>query len=157
MRIYVDLDRTLVAPVYGDPEEKTVEDVLIRPLADWFLAQLARRGEVHVLSLGTREHVVDALRRLGAAAEPVLSITTAEDLDPVVRRVREAFDRCASRGAVNEEDLLARIPPIRPAGFMVDDHAPGTGVYLVKAAALGIGRDRWGLLVRMVRLCLLPA
>lgn len=143
MRIYVDLDRTLVAPVYRDPEEGLVEDVLVRPLADWFLDELGLRGDVHVLSLGSRAHVEDALGRLGAAARPVLSITTAEDLDPVVERVWDELDRFPLSSPADEKTLLAKIRPIRPPGFMIDDHAPGTDVFLVKAAALGIGRDRW--------------
>lgn len=138
-RIYTDLDQVLIAPVV---EAGRVVDVLPRPGADWFVRRLASKGDLWLLTAADRTHAFRGLRTLGPAAKVFQGIISWENLEPIAEMVRVIeSEKDLSKEA--RAELYQSIQPIAPPGPVFDDFPVGSWVYLVKAAAVGIGEDAW--------------
>jgi len=142
MRIYSDLDNVLVNPV-EDAATGQVISIIPRPDAGWFLGELAKQGELWILSAAERGHVDRALGVLGELAAPHVSgILSLEDIYPVWLQA----DMILKAQGLTPEDraiLIAQIPPIAPPGVIFDDWPRGSEIFYVKTAAVGAARESW--------------
>jgi hypothetical protein len=141
--IYVDLDNTLIAPVFADePGPGRIVDIRVRPWAPEFLAALSRHGDLILLTHSKLEHAEAALERIGPTANLFAAVLTREDLQPVIDQMDAVVE---TRGLEPEEvdRLLEEIPPIAPPGFVFDDMPMWSRGYRMKAIATGIGPDMW--------------
>lgn len=138
--IYSDLDDTLIHP-YERPDGSI--SITVRPGAGDFLQALSRHGEVGIVSHGVREHVRNALRKIGRQAEhSVVDVIAREDLEPIMEQL-EIIETAPGLTAAVRESLYQEIEPLAPSGVLFDDQKVGSWIYELKTAALGIGRDFW--------------
>jgi hypothetical protein len=142
MRIYSDLDNVLINPM-EDAATGEIISIVPRPDVDWFLRELAKDGEVWILTAAEREHADRALEVLGDLALPYLAgVLSAEDLYPAWSQV----DMILGVPEITDEDraaLLAQIPPVAPAGVIFDDWPLRSKLYYVKTSAVGVGPEKW--------------
>ena len=139
MRIYCDLDNVLIHPVV-DPKGNVVK-IHPRPEADWFLSNLAQHGEVVLLTASSGDHPVRALRKLGKAASHLSGVITREDLVPIEEQIKVVQE--ADVDAATRRELWSQIQPIAPPGVIFDDYPVGSGMFVLKATAVGIGPEGW--------------
>lgn len=140
MRIYTDLDHTLINPVVDDLGQ--VVDVVVRPGAHEFIKKLARDGDLWLLSLGSRLHVENALDELGSSALLFKGLITREDMLPVEERVQSILET----PGLSDDDryyLWRDIPARYPPGPMFDNFPVGSDIYLIKAPTIGISKEEW--------------
>lgn len=141
MRIYVDLDHTLVNPVVDEEFPYEVVDIIPRPGAYEFLTRLRKHGEPWLLTASERRHAARALEVLGPAAERFAGVLSREDLWPV-----EAQIHVVESAVVEDHERAALwklIEPVAPPGPVFDDFPVGSPMYLLKSYAVGIGPERW--------------
>jgi len=139
MRIYVDLDNVLVNPVLvGDRGGVRIDP---RPGADRFLSSLARRGDLCLLTASDPHHAQYGLKSLGSAGRLFRHAITRRELAPVEEQIRVVLG--ADVGEEARARLWASIAPIAPPGVVFDDFPVGSGMFLLKATAVGIGPERW--------------
>jgi len=140
MRIYIDLDNTLVNPVTDILG--SVLAILPRPGAEEFLSKLSRDGDIWLLTAATRGHANNALDVLAPVSRKFRGIISIEDMEPV----KEQLDVILNDQALTVDDqvhLWNQIRPLFPPGVMFDDYPVGSWMYLLKAASLGIPPDKW--------------
>lgn len=141
MRIYVDLDETLIANVL-DRSGNSVK-IIPRPGVGWFLRSLSYHGDVWLLTAANRAHAKGALRKLGPDAKHFKGILTREDMKPI----EEQLDVLETPGLSDEVrlELWNSIIPIAPPGVMFDDFEVGSSMWAMKSKAIGISEDeaRW--------------
>lgn len=141
MRIYVDLDNTLVASDI-DPYTGDVKKIYPRPGAYEFLSHLAPYGPIKILTKAMRSHLERALRKLGpAAAKLVKGAITREDMRPVEDRLEAILT--APISDESKQVLIHEIEPIYPKGVIFDNEPPYTDGYLLKTAVVGVSFDEW--------------
>lgn len=140
MRIYLDLDETLIGNVV-DPLGNVLE-VHPRPSAPWFIRTMANHGDLWLLTAANRAHAKRALRKLGPEAKRFKGILTYEDLKPVEDQIKLILQTPGVSDEVRME-LWETIKPIAPPGIMFDDFEVGSGMFLLKSKALGIDANRW--------------
>lgn len=140
MKIYVDLDETLIGNVVD--ANRNIIKIIPRPDVNWFLRLLASRGELWLLTLGTRDHAEDAMKALGRSAELFRGMITREDLIPVEDQILVVMET-PGLTLIEQEDLWDLIKPIAPPGIMFDDHSIGSGIWLLKSKAIGIDEASW--------------
>jgi hypothetical protein len=142
MRIYSDLDNVLINPV-EDAATGEIISIIPRPDVDWFLRELAKDGEVWIMTAAERAHADRALDVLGDLALPYLSgVLSAEDLYPAWSQV----DMILNVSEISDEDraaLFAQIPPVAPAGVIFDDWPLRSKLFYVKTSAAGVGPESW--------------
>lgn len=139
MRIYVDLDETLITSTLD--ENGFVTGMFVRPWAREFLRKLAKRGSVHLLSMGSKPHVDRAIKLLYPESEIFESVTTREDLKEIEGVVETLLDPSLERDQA--QLIWNMIKPILSKGIMFDDQGYDSFVYAVKSAALGIDESSW--------------
>lgn len=140
MRIYLDLDHTLVNPVTD--KRGNVTAIIRRPGVTEFLEKLSRDGDLWLLTAAERGHAERALSVLWPASKHFRGIITIEDMALIEEQNMVIFQEPGLSNA-QRMDLWDEIKPIAPPGVMFDDFPAGSSMYLLKAAAIGIGPDRW--------------
>ncbi len=138
--LYSDLDDTLV---FSEVRPDGSISVDVRSGAVDFLKALSTYGDVWILSLGNRAHVTYSLRKLGRAAQRVVSgIIPSEDLEPVIEQI-EFIDASPGLRSSDRLTLEQEIPQIAPSGAVFDDQPVGSPRYRIKRAAVGISPHLW--------------
>lgn len=139
MRIYVDLDETLVANVVRNDE---VVDIIPRPGVGWFLRTLAQHGELWLLTAAHSTHARRALSKIGREAELFKGIITREMMKPIEDQLEVVL---LTPGLTDEQriTLWEEIVPIAKPGVMFDDFPVGSSLWAMKSKAIGIGEDKW--------------
>jgi NLI interacting factor-like phosphatase len=141
MRIYLDLDETLIGNV-TDPSGNVIE-IYPRPGAPWFIRTMSQHGDLWLLTAAAREHAKRALRKLGPEARRFKGIITREDLEPVEKQIDVVLGSPEISDDVRME-LWDQIKPIAPPGVMFDDFPVGPNkMYAMKSRAIGINDDHW--------------
>lgn len=140
MRIYTDLDQTLINPITDD--EGNVVAIIPRPGVDEFLGKLSRDGDLYLLTAASRGHAENAMRELWPASKVIKGVYSIEDMARVEAQVNAVID-----DPTLDTDQMVRqwmnIQPLFAPGVMFDDYEVGSWMYLLKAASLGIDADRW--------------
>lgn len=141
MRIYTDLDHVLINPVIN-PISGTVVEIIPRPDVEWFLENLAREGELWLLTAADDVHAEAALDLIGPASAYLSGMISATDLYPVSKQLGMILD---AQGLSEEDvqELAAQIPPIAEQGVIFDDFPVGSEMFWLKSSAVGIGPERW--------------
>ncbi len=138
--LYSDLDDTLIFP--EELPDGSIS-IIVRPDAPEFLDALSGYGDLWIMSLGTRPHVEEAMRKLGRRAQrAVTGIITREDLQPIADEI-EFIDTLPRLRAEHRRTLEAEIPSLFPGGIIFDDKPVGSIFYRIKRAALGIEARMW--------------
>lgn len=140
MRIYTDLDETLIGNVVGP--DGNVLKIYPRPGAGWFLRSLANHGDVWMLTAAERGHAERALRKLGPEAKYLKGVLSREDMKPVEEQIAVVLETPGLSDEVRLE-LWDEIKPIAPPGIMFDDFPVGSSMYALKSKSLGIDEDQW--------------
>lgn len=138
MRIYVDLDNVLVNPVLLDRGRVRIDP---RPGADRFLAALARHGRLCLLTASNPYHAHHGLKALGSAGGLFAHAITRRELAPIEEQLRVVLG--ANVGEEERARLWSSIQPLAAPGVVFDDYPAGSGMYLLKATAVGIGPGHW--------------
>jgi len=139
MRIYVDLDETLIANVVRHGE---VVDILPRPGVSWFLRTLSQHGELWLLTAAHSSHAKRALKKIGPDAKRFKGIITREDMEPVEEQIAVVLE---TPGLTDEQRiaLWEQIKPIAKPGIMFDDFPVGSSLWAVKSKSIGIDENKW--------------
>jgi NLI interacting factor-like phosphatase len=140
MRIYLDLDETLIGNVV-DPAGNVLE-IYPRPGARWFIRTMANHGDVWMLTAAAQEHAKRALRKLSPESRLFRGVISREDLEPIEKQI----DIVLGTPGLSEEDRLElweQIKPIAPPGVIFDDFPVGSKMYAMKSKAVGIDDSRW--------------
>jgi hypothetical protein len=140
MRLYTDLDDVLVHPVLGGPMDDVV-GIIPRPGVDRFIRDLSRHGDVWLLTASMRGHAERALRTIASAARLLAGVITREDLAPVEEQILVV--ETAVVDEATRRELWSLIEPVAPPGFVFDDYPVGSGMFILKATAVGIGPESW--------------
>jgi len=140
MRIYVDLDETLIANDV-DPWSGIVRRIYARPGAHEFLSHLQSYGQVWLLTRAEMGHVDRALQKLGDAAELLKGIISREDLTTIYDQVEAILE--APISDTSKLGLLSRVKPLFPRGIIFDNDEPYSDSYWIKTKAVGVGFDQW--------------
>ena len=140
MITYVDLDQTLIYA--KEDASHRVVSITVRPGASTFLYQLAKLGDVVLLTHAMRDHAMRGLEAIGPAAKVFRAVLSREDLQPIIDQI-EAIDSTPGLRDRDRLQLYREIPPIAPPGFMVDDWEVGSWMFWIKATAIGIRRAQW--------------
>lgn len=140
MRIYTDLDETLIGNVVTP--EGQITKIMVRPNAHWFLKNLASQGDLWLLTLGTRGHADDAMRALRPASRLFKGIIAREDLVPIEEQLLVILET-PGLTMLDQEALLGEIKPIAPPGIIFDDYSFGSEIGLLKSKAIGIDSQQW--------------
>ena len=140
MRIYVDLDDTLVTSEI-DPDTGFARRIFPRPGVFEFLSNLRTHGPIRILTRAERSHADRAIRKLGPAAGFVKEMITREDLEPVEDRVEAILEAPISTESKNV--LMKEVGAILPKGVIFDNEDPYTDAYFVKTKAVGVGLGEW--------------
>lgn len=140
MRLYLDLDNTLVNPITD--LKGNVTGIIPRPGAEEFITKLSRDGDLYLLTAAQRKHADKALSLLWPASRLFKGIYSIEDMGPVVEQL-EVIAEDPDLTPDEQIRLWSDIKPLFPPGVMFDDYAVGSWMYLLKAASIGIGPDRW--------------
>lgn len=138
MRIYIDLDETLIANVTNPAGE--VIKIIPRPGVAWFLRTLSQHGELWLLTAAHSSHAKRALRKLGREAGLFKGMITREMLEPIEEQIAVVLE---TPGLTDEQrlDLWDMIQPIARPGIMFDDFPVGSSMWALKSKAIGIGND----------------
>lgn len=139
MRIYVDLDETLIANVVRGGE---VVDILPRPGVGWFLRTLSQHGDLWLLTAAHSSHAKRALKKIGPDAKRFKGILTREDMEPVEEQIAVVLE---THGLTNEQRmaLWEEIKPIAIPGVMFDDFPVGSALWAMKSKSIGIDESKW--------------
>ena len=140
MRIYIDLDNTLVNPVTDITGN--VLAILPRPGAEEFLSKLSRDGDIWLLTAASRGHVDRALDVLVPQSRKFRGVISREDMAPI----EEQLDVILNDQNLNVDEQVAlwnQIRPLYPPGVMFDDYPVGSWMFLLKAASIGIPPEKW--------------
>ena len=141
MRLYVDLDETLIANVVRGND---VVDILPRPGVGWFLRTLAQHGDLWLLTAAHSSHAERALKKIGIGAKRFKGILTREDLEPVQEQIAVVLE---TPGLTDDQRLALwnDIKPIANPGIMFDDFPVGSPMWAMKSKAIGISEqeDKW--------------
>jgi len=140
MRIYTDLDETLVGNIL-DGEGNSVA-IVPRPGAQWFLRTLSNHGDVWLITWATMQHAREALGKLGREARLLKGIITRESMKPVVEQIEVVTE---TPGLTDEQraTLWNEIMPIAEPGVVFDDFPVGSSLWGIKSRAVGINEDKW--------------
>lgn len=125
MRLYTDLDETLIGAAWAGRGHALA--FVLRPWTDVFLSELARRGDVWILTSANRPYAEAAAKLVDPSGAILKGIISDEDL-------------CLVADAIYS-GRPAR--PVAPPGFVFDNYGIDTEPFIVKAAAVGIGPERW--------------
>lgn len=140
MRIYVDLDDTLVTSEFD--LLGNVVKIYPRPGAERFLSSLSSHGPVTLLTRAGKSHVVKALGRLGPAATSYIKrVLDQASLQPIEDRLETILMAPISDKA--KFTAIANIKPIFPPGIVFDDQRIESESYVIKTKAVGIGAENW--------------
>lgn len=137
MRLYVDLDETLIANVL-DRAGNTIQ-IIPRPGVGWFLRMLSHHGDVWLLTAGNRAHVREAFRKLGPDAKYFKGVLTREDMAPIVEQL-EVLETPGLSDEIRIE-LWDSIVPIALPGVMFDDFEVGSEIWAMKSKSIGTSED----------------
>ncbi len=140
MLLYVDLDNTLINPVID--KSGNVVDIIPRPHVDWFLKKLAKNGSPWLLTAASRLHAERALKVIGSMSGVFKGLISIEDMS----EIEDQLDAIRLNSGLSRDEKWAewnKIRPIAPPGIMFDDYPVGSGIFMLKAAAIGIGADDW--------------
>lgn len=140
MRIYTDLDETLVGNVHG-PDQQVI-DIIPRPGVQWFLRTLSNHGDLWLITAANSAHAKQALRKLGREAKLFKGIITREDMKPIEEQLEVVLE---TPGLTEEQRLTLwkEIKPIERPGIIFDDFPVGSSLYAMKSKAIGIDEDKW--------------
>lgn len=140
MRIYSDLDNTLIYPITD--RDGYVTAILPRPGVGEFLKKLSSEGELWMLTAAQKGHAERALSVLWPHSKAFKGVITIENMEPIFEQVNVIF---REPGLSDEQrwDLWSEIPPLFPSGVVFDDYPADSGMFALKAGAVGIDRDRW--------------
>lgn len=140
MRLYVDLDETLIANVIND--EGDVVNIIPRPGVQWFLRMLALHGDLWLLTAANELHARRALYLLGPESKLFKGMITREMMKPVEEQIVMIRN---AEGLTDEQrqDLLLLIKPIAKPGVMFDDFPVGSDVWAMKSRTIGIDESKW--------------
>lgn len=140
MRIYTDLDETLIGNVHG-PDEQVI-DIIPRPGVQWFLRTLSNHGSLWLITWANSAHAEQALRKLGRDARLFKGVITREDMKPVQEQLEVVLE---TPGLTDEQRLTLwhEIKPIEKPGIIFDDFPVGSSLWAIKSKAIGIGEDKW--------------
>lgn len=142
MRIYCDNDNTLTAPQWSPNGGSEIVGVLIRPKAEWFLEQLAKHGEVYVITAATKDYALPALEKLGEARKFIKGVISREDMLPISDKIVDI--ECDSELEwVEKHRRYLAIKPLFPEGYLFDDYPVGGWLYKLKAKVVGIDESKW--------------
>lgn len=141
MRIYVDLDETLIANVL-DQERENVLQIIPRPGVQWFLRTLAMHGEICLLTASMRKHAQRALQLLRPESRLFKCIITYETMEPIAEQLQVVRE---TPGLTDDErmNLWEEIRPLAPPGIVFDDAEVGTYLWALKSKAVGIDDSMW--------------
>jgi len=139
MRIYTDLDETLIANVVRNGE---VVDVIPRPGMQWFLKTLSQHGDLWLLTKGNMPHVRQAFRKMGKAPSLFKGVISHETMRPIEEQIEVVVE---TPGLTNDQrqDLYDSIPPIAPHGVHFDDYPFESPIGALKSKTIGINEDKW--------------
>lgn len=139
MRIYVDLDETLIANVVSGDE---VVDIIPRPGMQWFLRTLSQHGDLWLLTKGNMPHVRQAFKKMGKITRLFKGIISHETMRPIEEQIEVVV---MTPGLTDEErqELWQSIPPIAPPGIHFDDFPFNSPIGALKSKTIGIGPERW--------------
>ena len=143
--IYIDLDQTLVAPVFGGSSGKDLLGAEARPDAAWFLEAMARYGDLHLLSWATRGWIRKAFHVLEPSAKLFKGIFSREDLQVVAEQM-DIVEKTAGLSDRERLELYRDVRPIAPPGVVFDDFPAGSWMHRVKSLATGtflLGPHLW--------------
>lgn len=138
--LYVDLDNTLI-----DSEVDELENVLAiypRPGVGKFLDKLSRHGDLFLLTHAMKPHVKNAFRAVGKPMKLFQGVISREDMAPII----EQLDYIVNDPRLTMEErgmLYQEIQPIMPRGYVFDDQAIGSDLYLLKSATVGARPSDW--------------
>lgn len=141
-RIYCDNDNTLTAPVWAPTGGNEIIDIMVRPKAEWFLEQLSKHGDVHIVTAATKEYAEQALAKLGDARKFIKGIISREDMLPVSDKIVD-IECNGELEWIEKERLYQQIKPIAPEGFIFDDYPTGGWLYRLKSKVIGIDESKW--------------
>jgi hypothetical protein len=138
MRIYLDLDETLIANVVDSTGN--VVQIIPRPGVGWFLRTMAQHGSLWLLTAAHSSHAKRALRKLGPEAKLFKGILTREDMEPIEEQIAVVLK---TPGLTDEQrlDLWEEIKPIARPGIMFDDFPVGSSMWAMKSKAIGTSPD----------------
>lgn len=139
MRIYVDLDETLIANVISGGG---VMDIIPRPGVQWFLKTLSQHGDLWLLTMGNMPHVKDAFRKLGKSSRLFKGVISHETMEPIQEQIKVVLE---TPGLTEDQrvTLYESIPPIAPPGVHFDDFPIDSPIGAVKSKTIGIGPSKW--------------
>lgn len=139
MRIYVDLDETLVANVVRGSE---VVQIIPRPGVEWFLRSLSQHGDLWLLTRSNMLHVREAFQKMGSLSRYFKGIISSETMQPIIEQMEVVTE---TPGLTHEErqTLWESIPSIAPPGIHFDDFPIDSDLGALKAKTIGIGPDHW--------------
>lgn len=139
MRIYVDLDETLIANVVRGNQ---VVEILPRPGVGWFLRTLSQHGDLWLLTAAHSSHAKRALKKIGNEAKRFKGIITREDMEPVEEQIAVVLE---TPGLTDEQRraLWNEIKPIAKPGIMFDDFPVGSPLWAMKSKSIGIDENKW--------------
>jgi hypothetical protein len=139
MRIYVDLDETLIANVVRNGE---VVDVIPRPGMQWFIKTLSQHGDLWLLTKGNMAHVQQAFEKMGKAPGLFKGIISHETMVPIEEQI-DVVVRTPGLTDDQRLELWESIPPIAPPGIHFDDYPFESPIGALKSKTIGIGPDQW--------------
>jgi hypothetical protein len=140
MRIYTDLDETLIGNVLG-PAGQSI-DIVLRPGVQWFLRTLSNHGTLWMITAANSAHAEQALRKLGRDARLFNGMITREDMEPVEEQIKVVLE---TPGLTDEQRLALwhEIKPIEKPGIIFDDFPVGSSLWAMKSKAIGIDETKW--------------
>lgn len=142
MRIYCDNDNTLTAPQWSPSGGNEIIGVLIRPKAEWFLEQLAKHGDVYVITAASKDYALQALNKLGEARKFIKDVISREDMLPISDKIVD-IECNPELEWVEKHRLYEAIEPLYPEGYLFDDYPAGGWLYKLKAKVVGIDETKW--------------
>lgn len=139
MRIYLDLDETLIGNVVKNGD---VIEIIPRPGVNWFLRTMAQHGDLWLLTAAHRDHAKRALRKIGHDAKLFKGVIARDMLEPIEEQVDVVL---STPGLTDDQriELWKEIKPIAVEGIMFDDFPVGSSMWAMKSRAIGIDEDKW--------------
>lgn len=140
MRIYTDLDETLIGNVL-DSNGNSV-DMVVRPGVHWFLRTLANHGDLWLITAANKDHARQALRKIGNERRLFKGVITRETMEPIKEQIEVVLE---TPGLTDEQriTLWGEIAPIAAPGVIFDDYPIGSSLWALKSKAIGIDEDKW--------------
>lgn len=135
MRIYIDLDETLIANGFAG-------EITPRPGVQWFLRTMAQHGDIWLLTKGNMPHVEQAFQKLGKITRLFKGVISHETMMPIEEQIEVVVQ---TPGLTDEQrmDLWDSIPPIAPPGVHFDDYPFNSPIGALKSKTIGIGPEKW--------------